>query len=189
MNALWKLRNGLLADRRKLGVMLTLALVAMLLWGRLLMKNVPRTAVADPQAAIAAIAPGTPAAASAKTADKPRPASVIVPRYPPVRRDLFAFDPLFYGVVEKPEATGPVQAKSSDDPSDEEKERQQRRLAVRAAAKQLTLQSTLLGTVNRAMINCVLLEPGQMILGFELTDVRSRQVTLVRDGIEVKLEM
>jgi len=188
VSALSNLRRQLLSDKRKLGLMFSLCLVALLLWGRLLMKNVPRTAVATPEAAIAGAAGQTPAASTPST-DKPVKPPVLVAAYGPVSRDLFAFDPVHYGRIETEENGGNPLAKLVDEKVDEIKQRQQERMAVQAAAGQLRLQSTLLGHVNRAMINGVLLEPGQKILGFELTDVRARQVTLVRDGIEVTLEM
>lgn len=188
MNKLIKLRNQLLADKQKLGVMLTLCLVALLLWGRLLMKNVPRTAVADPDQAIAAAVHPTPGLHRA-TADKPTKAAVVVPTYTLSDRDLFDFNPMHYGLSDQAETGDKPLAKLEPEKTDEKETERQKRMAVQAAAQQLTLQSTLLGNVHRAMINGVLLEPGEKILGFELTKVQSRQVTLVLDGIEVTLEM
>jgi len=186
---LWRtLRRQVMADKRKLGVMCSLCLVALLLWGRLLMKNVPRTAVAVPEAAMASAGGQTPDGSSVKP-DQPAKPPVVVARYGPVDRDLFAFDPSHYAIKQPRENGGNPPAKLVAEKTDEIKQQQQRRLAVRAAASQLTLQSTLLGNVKRAMINGELLEPGETIHGFELIDVKARQVTLVRDGIEVTLEM
>jgi len=188
VNALMKIRNQLLADKRKLGLMCTLCLVALLLWGRLLMKNVPRTAVADPNEAIAAAA-GQSSTTPIITPDKPKRSAVVVANYATVDRDLFAFKPIHYGIKESEQNSDKPLAKLADQKADEIEDQHQARLTVQAAARQLRLQSTLLGNVNRAMINGVLLEPGQTILGFELVEVKSRRVTLVLDGIEVTLEM
>lgn len=57
----------LTADRRKFGAFLTLVALGLLLWGRLLLHNVPRTATAEPSFVHAALEPDN-------TAQKPSPA-------------------------------------------------------------------------------------------------------------------
>ncbi len=183
----WRqMKTELLADKRKLGLGISLLAVALLLWGRLLLKDVPRTATADPDATAQTTdeATNTPAGF-----DRPDEAVVVVPMYGPVERDLFAFDPTFYERIEQPEQTVQPQPKSDPASADADTREQQLRASVLIESRKLTLQSTLLGKTSRAMINGVLLEPGETIGGFELKQVRTRQVTLVRHGIEVVLEM
>ncbi len=182
-----KIRRQLLADKRKVALMMSLLAVAMLLWGRLLLKDVPRSAVADPdENASASTQPDTNSAAPT---DNVRLEVVQVRGLAPVERELFAFDTQAYPRIAKPQAKLDVDPKSGVHPTDEMMQQQAERMAVYAAARGLTLQSTLLGTRNRAMINGVLLEPGDTILGFELKSVGDRQVVLARDGVQVTLEM
>jgi len=183
-----RLKKQLLADKRKLGLMITLLAVGLLLWGRLLIKDVPRTAVADPDEQAAVTTAPSPSDASAST-DKLTRRVVEVTRFAPVQRDLFAFEIERYPRAQRPQPKVDAGAKSESNPTDEQNQQQAKRLAVYSAARGLTLQSTLLGARNRALINGVLLEPGESILGFEVKAIDNRTVTLERDGIEVTLEM
>lgn len=192
MNRLLKqLKRDLLADKRKLGLGVALVAVALLLWGRLLLKDVPRTAIADPKPDRQANAsPRTEAAPSTDPApvDQRRPEVVLEPTRPG-QRDLFAWEARFYpGAFPEPENPDSSQ-KSASDSADQSQQRRQVRRAVLAEAASLNLQSTMLGQPSRALIGSVLLETGQTVRGFELTEVRARQVTLVKHGVEVTLEM
>ena len=51
---LQQIKTQLLADKKKLGILTMLVLVGLLLWGRLLMTDVPRPAVAKPTKAATA---------------------------------------------------------------------------------------------------------------------------------------
>jgi len=183
-----RLKRQLFADKRKLGLMVSLLAVALLLWGRLLIKDVPRSAVAEPDKEVAADT-SSPADQSPESTDKAERRVVRIRKFAPAGRELFAFDPDRYPRAERPKPKVDPSPKSGSDRTDEQDKREVARMAVYSAARGLTLQSTLLGSPNRAMINGVLLEPGEKILGFELKTVRNRQVTLARDGIEVTLEM
>ncbi len=180
-------KQQLLADKRKLGVVTTLLLVGLLLWGRLLLKNVPRTAVAEPDK-LAQQQPADGGAAVSAVAGALRP-EVLIADYGPVERDLFVFDPVYYASASGSSVDPGSSGKSGLDPTDEQKQQMARELAVLAAAGSLTLQATLLDEPNRALINGELIEEGQVIQGFELRNVEERKVTLVRDGVEVVLEM
>jgi hypothetical protein len=181
-------KRQLLADRRKSALVMLLLAVALLLWGRLLIKDVPRSAVAEPDKEVAADT-AAPSDRSPPVPDKSERPVVRIRRYAPGERELFAFEPDRYPRAERPEPKIDRSPKSGADRTDEQDKLEAARMAAYTAARGLTLQSTLLGSPNRAMINGVLLEPGERILGFELKAVRNRQVTLARDGIEVTLEM
>jgi len=184
-----RIKRQLIADRKKVGAMLCLLSVALLLWGRLLLKDVPRTAVAQPGAA-AAMTPGSgPAPAAKSSADKNARTEIVLPQFPMSHRDLFAFDPSYFPSIETPAGNPSVVDKSPSKSTDDSFRRQQLELAVQAQAQSLALQSTLLGDVSRAMISGNLLEVGQSIQGFTLREVRSRAVVLEKDGVEVILEM
>lgn len=184
--------NGLVADKKKLSAMVCLLAVALLMWGRLLLKNVPRTAVAEPAQSALANHGSTGTATTASAASliaRPGAKSYEVALVETVGRDLFRFDSSFYPAVEGPEED-PEPTKSTPQPTDDDKDAADRVQAVRrAATKDLQLQSTLLGTDVRAMINGELFKVGDKVRGFEIVSVKSRQVTVKKDGVEVVLEM
>lgn len=183
-----KIWRQLAADKRKLGLMVALLSFALLLWGRLLMKDVPRTANAVPSPttdAAAAANAATDPATDNSSADRP---IVYIRLVDEVNRDVFRFDRRFYANAD-PEANSTTTAKLVPNQTDVSVQRHEAKAAIRTAAQTLVLNSTLLGPQPRAVINGVLLAPGETIQGFTLKEVRSRQVTVTRDGFEVVLEM
>jgi hypothetical protein len=105
-----------------------------------------------------------------------------------VKRDLFKADVESYQQIpdeKKPGEQG-ERPKLPLDPAEELLKKQE---MIRAEARKLSLQSTLLGSSPRAMISRVLVSVGEKIQGFELVEIRSRQVTLRKDGVTVILEM
>lgn len=187
---LQRLWRQMAADKRKLGMMVALLGVAMLLWGRLLLKDVPRTANANPGAAVTRAASTTIGNSNGVETDNvpvDRPV-VTVALQDEVVRDLFAFNKDFYLDPSEQGVTN-VTAKSGDQTTDVSLQRQQAEAAIRVAAQNLVLKSTLLGAQPRAVINGLLLAPGDEVQGFRLTEVRSRAVTVTREGFEIVLEM
>lgn len=185
---IWQRMTG---DKRKLGVMVGLLCVAMLLWGRLLLKDVPRSAVADPSTSQASAAGPDKKPAEATGTPQNRLADrrvVQVNLYEQVTRDPFAFDPTRFPRIGDEDQTAAVRTKLVEEPTDDEQQRQSHK-AIELAARRLNLESTLLGAQSRAMINGQLLSVGESIQGFELIEVRSRQVTVRKDNVEVVLEM
>ena len=182
-----RVKRQVLSDRHRLGIGVMLCCVALLLWGRLLIKKVPRTATADPKVT-AEVQPQN--GAPPTTADNDIPQAVVVPRYGSVHRDLFAFDPSQFPKAEQSEQTAHDLPKSTGNPADDlQRIEQEIRRTVLLEGRNLKLQSTLMGSRSQAMINGVLLEPGEKIQGFELIEVKPRQVKLVKHEIEVVLEM
>lgn len=175
-----RIYKQLTADKKKLSVMVGLLGVAMLLWGRLLLEKVPRTATAEPAIAVTQ-------SASADLSSGPiviHPVVWIDPA-PALDRDLFALNPTAYQrVAAEPTETVRV-AKSDLDPADELRAAQ----AVREAANRLTLQSILGGSRPVAMINGQLLATGQTIEGFTVSRIDQRHVLLTKAGVSVRLEM
>ncbi len=190
MNLNWHdIRRLLLADKRKFSLMLTLGLFGLLLWSRLLFRDVPRTGFAKPgKNGVAAAAP-RPAEGGAQSTLPRQPLKVkLVDK---LDRDLFETDLSQYSRLETVknidrEAEAKSRLKQADDL---EKEKSSREARVRLQARRLQLQTTLLGDPPRAVINKTPVELGQSIDGFEVTRISARQVTLVKEGIEVELEM
>jgi len=172
--------NELSSEKKKLVAMVALFMFGMLLWGRLLIKQVPKTAVADPPVAtvVASETPGKgPAAKKVVRVSLPDKLS----------RDLFV--PVGYSAGTRKKNDDPVIApveKSVPLPADDNHRTQD---VLTKAAEKLTLQSTIQGDQPQAVINGQRVRVGQMIEGFELLEIKPRQVILRMNGVDVRLEM
>jgi hypothetical protein len=172
---------GRLAQRlgtspRKLGAMVALFAIGLLLWGRLLLKEPPRVATANPPVAGASVVPQAP--------HDQRLPIVRVQLRPDLERDLFEFVPDRY----RPTARiAPVAepAKSRVTPVDDAKDARN----VVEAARRLDLQSVISGSEPHAMINDQMVKPGDGIEGFSVVAVEQRSVILERDGIMIRIGM
>lgn len=186
MNA-WinKTLSELRADRKKLTLMCGLLAIGLLLWGRLLMRQVPKTAVADPAAAVATAVSDEIIPAAKPAAPKGRP-KVEVVLSDETARDPFSLDEQSFTRKFKPVAEIPVQAKSDPKPADVPPDWKS---IVEKEAVGLVLQSTMLSGQPRALISGELVSPGQTIKGFTLKSVAQREAVLEKHGIQIKLEM
>ncbi len=186
------------SDRKKLFALLGLVAAGLLLWGRLLTQQVPRTVVAVPPAEGGEVAAQNTAEeadgssgqiADAQAAMKAAPRRPVAVNLPPkLTRDLFAFDASGYArtaTITPDEPDIRLSGKSDEKPTDD----RHQDVEVARAASGLVLQTTILGDQPRAMINGQVLRPGQKIKGFELKKVLPRQVMLEMNGIEVRLKM
>jgi hypothetical protein len=181
MSTVWpRWFRNLTANQRKVSLMIGLVGVGLLLWGRLLFKDVPRTALADPTDQAAA----SPAAPEARRAGRPVVRVVLSPR---LERDLFALDARYYPARRgNPASIEAVTPPAPDKFAPQTTDVQQQVLDARHG---LVLQTTILGDRPRAMINGQVMSPGDKIGGFTLRKVLPRGVILEMNGIEVRLEM
>lgn len=162
-------------DKKQTGMVLGLAAVGMLLWGRLLLKQVPQTASADDK----------PAWLVEAEADfKAGPKQVVSLKKPMLlERDPFKLDPNQYSraLSEEDLVSG---AKFEEGLTDEAK-----RMAVVESAAELELQSLTQGEVPAAFINGRLIRIGGSINGFVLLTCDERSAVLEKHGIRVRLGM
>ncbi|NJL30719.1 MAG: hypothetical protein HC898_03300 [Phycisphaerales bacterium] len=163
-------------DRTRGLMALGLIAVAMLLWGRLILKNAPRTALADPKGKTASVE---------KPASKPVYLTREIHMNLPTDngRDLFAMNHSGFARKDYPADSAPP-AKSLVKTTDSDSGSR-----VLQAAQSLRLETTILGSPPRAVIDGQLVSPGQTIKGFEVLSIGQRQVTLQKDGIQILLEM
>jgi hypothetical protein len=161
----------------KTSVIGLLLVCGLLLWGRLLLKEVPRTASADdPLTAVSALAEGT-----LRQASEDRTLKLVPP--PPLQRDLFALDPSRYR-----------RTAAQEDEASEAKLRplgaeDTRQAAVVSAARQLRLTSFIEGQDPVVMINDRPLRRGDTVEGFTVLGFQDRSVVLVKQGIKVRLSL
>lgn len=169
--------DWLARDKKQAGTVIGLVTVGMLLWGRLLLKQVPQTAAATdtPQWLLEV-------QAETRTAN-PEKVIVRLPRIHPPDRDPFLLDPTQYPRTLSEDSLL-KQAKSVEEVTDESKQ-----MAVVKAAGQLRLQSITQGDVPAAFINGRLVRIGAAIDGFTLLSCQERSAVLEKDGIRVRLNI
>jgi hypothetical protein len=181
-----QLLDELKRDKKKAAVMAVLLAVAIVLFARLLLKKPsPAQVTAAP---VPAARSETPPVASAKPlspSSEDVPADTSRDEYlrqldTSIKRDIFAppesyFPPGQSGKRSYRPITGGK--------TDVEKE------SVWNEAKALTLESTVLSVTPRAMIDGQLVRVGDWFRGFRVEEIRSRSVTLGKDGISVSIEM
>ncbi|MEM8783523.1 MAG: hypothetical protein AAGE65_11800 [Planctomycetota bacterium] len=161
----------------KTGAIGLLLACGLLLWGRLLLKEVPRTASADDPVSVAAIS------------GKQRPAkgdplnALKLAEPPPLTRDLFGLDPTRYRRTadQQEQASG---AKLRTLPAEDT-----HRAAVVAAARQLRMTSFIEGEEPVVMINQRPLRRGDIIDGFTVLAFQGRSVVLEKQGVKVRLSL
>lgn len=164
----------LIADKRKLSFALALLSVAILLWGRVLFKKVPRTAVATDPAKLAAVNPGETGGDKTGVNDGIKMVYVDFPAG--VRRDPFALNSARF-IQYEDLAHNP---KSDPDPDDDS-------LGNPSPLSGMALQSTILGQRPRAVINGRIVAAGQQVDGFMVRRILPREVVVERQGVEHRL--
>ena len=165
------------ADKKKLGMMLGLLAVGLLLWGRLMLKQVPQVATATGGGAVAAAVQGGDATRAGRETVK-----LALPT--PVERDLFALAADRYRAIPIETKSQPNLPKLDLGPSDESVRR-----AVLEDARGLRLQSVTLGDVPAAFINGRLVRLNATIDGFTLLHCDERSAVLEKHGTKVRIRM
>lgn len=165
-----------------------LGAVALLLWGRLLLKEVPRTAVADPEARQAArdttAGPPLKRTGSPAAEDDASLPPITVVLSDPGPRDPFGFGAGLAGPRAAGDVSGPSEA-GGHGLADTD----QGRSDVRRLARGLQLQLIVLGDEPRAVINGRSLAVGEEFEGFTLVRIGERWVDLNFRGVRVRLLM
>ena len=169
-------------ERRKYGVLLSLFAVGLLLWGRLLLKEVPQSATAVPVQTAQTSMSNSEIVQSAQSGKSGRVVEVYLPNE--LARNVFQYDVKPYRRTVRPDKTG-EDAKFGSHGADEAT----RIAEMRLAASKLILHSVVLGEKPHAVINGIVVVPGEQIMGFELSQVSDRMVVLTKDGVLLRLRM
>jgi len=175
---LGKLAATLRKDPKKLFLMVVV-FAALLLWGQLLLKKIPRSAIAVPDASVSDSS-GIPEPGLGLFGVR---STVFVEAPTGIARDLFALDEAYYEKVETPEPK--LVPKPTPEIPDEPKPEDD----VAIALQNLELHGTIGGDAPRAVINGQIVGMGEEIEGFELRKVMNRHVILRKNGVHVRLEM
>lgn len=183
LNRAWR---QVTADKKKFGILVTMVMVGLLLWGRLiLLEDVPKIATADD--------PNTPAQAGETPADPANLSNEAAPVLPPLPSvtvalsedltlNLFAFRHNRYKPLpaEESEGNGSQLAGSTAE------ERKQELVEL---ARSLRLQSVVQGESPAIVINGEVLRVGDSIEGFEIVSINKSSAKLTRDGLTFLLKM
>ena len=148
--------------RRALHVALGIAAVGMLLWGRLILKEAPRTATADGPTLAQRTPPASPQG--------------------PITSDRALLD-VKQGKVGLMDDQGFSRSKSEPRVPDDFERMQ----AAQTAAAELNLQGVTTGKVPVARINGRMIRVGETINGYTLRSVRGKSAVLERAGASLEL--
>ena len=194
-NPNWKERfvAEMKADKKRAAVLGCVAVVALIVGGRLIVKNLPISkagaALSDVQPS-AVVVESDPmasfrdqfAAPSAKGGREVSPAVPTARRE--ITRDIFAPKLDFY----PPDQEAPAVTKVSPvAPAIDANVLQAQ--SVRAQARSLVLQSTIISSRPTAIVNGQVLGVGDWINGFEVVEITARACAVAKKGIRVQLEM
>lgn len=173
-----QLANTLTADKKKLVMMLVLVMVGLLLWGRLLLKQVPRSAIADQP--VKAADAGQGQSDNFRTTPVQR-RTVFVNLSNDVVRDIFALDRSFYDKIQD-ESENNGSEKSHSNNAEEIEDPDEPQLDL----EELTLDA-LMGEV--VVINGQVVKLGKRIGGWKLISIGHRHVVLQWKDKQVELKM
>jgi hypothetical protein len=168
----WK---KLTADKKRFGLMVSLLVVGLLMWGRLLLKQIPKSAVAQPGAN--QTEPEDMAGVDGFRLDGRKTVSVSLSDVS--ERNLFSLHDTDYKKMA--EKSVPVADKPNLPPKKTENEiRAEFRTQLQEQVAGLSLKTVVLGANPQALINDRIYPMGgQPLPGFVISKVTSRTVTLV----------
>jgi len=173
------------ADKKKLGVMVGLLAIGLLLWGRLLLKDVPRTVVAEPADAIVdqSLNQDTLEDWHNKPADSATGLPVVAGLPTALTRDVFVLDATGYRALKSGDSSGGP--KGAADHTDREFKIAQ----AKDAAIALRLEGMMQGDEPSVVINGEILQQGQTINEFTVYRIEQNKVVLEMDGVLIRLSM
>ncbi len=179
-------------DKKRFGAMCSLLAVGLLLWARLLiLQDVPKTGFAQPSDQVdelVGVADGEIPNGGHNNFDT---LSVYqVEAGETLVRNIFVVSPKHFPETVKviPDTQDPPKSES-ETPEDPIALEAQRVQLIHDDAAQLMLESVILGSSALAIINGQMLTVGSEINGFELLRVDERSVAVVKDGIQLELQM
>lgn len=184
----------LTADRKRFAVLCVMIGLGLLLWARLIViSNMPRTAVAEEEAAVAAGPSVTPGPASS---DNHGPGRVQVALADRPERDPFIICPTHFP---KPTSVGDLAAEAAKSPSQQAEDPEVVEARLRARIQALVDQITLDAAMSSASLAVIggqtyregsrLPAVGDEQVVFLLEQVRQRSVVLVYEGRRFELKM
>jgi hypothetical protein len=184
-----KVRESLARDPKRSAVLGGLCLLMLILWGRLLLNGPAQATASLIRRSVAAITE-SPAPTVHQAASNPVLDWLAQPKRA-MQRNLFAINLDYFA-----RASGKTKASDGqDDPtaitSDTDQAHQQQVLQenLQTQATKLKLQTTMMGTTPRAMINGNLVKEGDIVDGFAVIKIQPRKITVQQDNVTLEIEM
>jgi hypothetical protein len=185
-----KLRQALLKDPKRSSVLAGLGVVMLVLWARLLL-NGPASATASLIRRSVAAITDSPAPMMRGPSSNPVLDWLAQPKRP-VQRNLFAIKLDYYARAAGKTASSESQDDPTKPPADEADQARQQQILLdnlQTQAAKLKLQTTLMGTTPRAMVNGQLVKEGDTVEGFTVVKIAPRKITVQQDGAVLEIEM
>ena len=179
-------------DKKKAGILITLAVVAIFFVGKLLFKSAPAGATAAPVAAATGNQPGTPGMGSfyapsgkgGKTGASKRKKGDNE-----ITRDIFKPNSAVFPLALKKTPANEKVSLHADAQSERNDELKRKRLLVEKEALTLQLESTITGRVPIAIINGTVLGRGGVVKGFRVVEIGSQACVVEKNGVRLTLNM
>jgi hypothetical protein len=184
-------------DPKKAGIISILALVMLVMWGRLLVGG-PNAAVASLTRVLQGGNPTAPAAGPQRQTAGNALLDWLNAKKRPSARNLFAVN-LDYFPREAGKKSGTdngadskagfwdEMAKSMSAQADQKRERQVLVENLQTQAAALKLQSTVMSTPPQALINGQLVQQGDMIDSFRVAKIEPRRIIVEQDGVKLEI--
>jgi hypothetical protein len=166
-------------DKKRATVLALLAVIALIVVGRLVLKRVSFASAKSPQSPPTAAAAATPEAARPSPGQETKHDDYLTRIDTTIKRDIFSPPEQFFPPMETPK-TKVVETLNS---------RAAEKESIQKAAATMTVESTILSAIPKAIINGQLVQLGDTVNGFRIVEISSRTVTLEREGMTVQLEM
>lgn len=206
-NVVKKLQDAIKSDPRKAGILAVLAVVMLVMWGRLALtgKSAPKgasaSAVGKREAASTASKKKTdrfsPSASSAQASSSLH--EWLRGSIAPLQRNLFSVNLDYFPsdstkinrTLRQPDGDGfwDQLAKSMTAQADQKKERQILIENLQLQAAQLRLQSTMMGPVPKALLNEQFVKVGDVIAKFRIVKIEARRIVVEREGVKLEIVM
>jgi hypothetical protein len=199
-----KLKQAVAADPKRSGALAILAVLLIALIGRTIMqsggKAVPATASAAKTAPSAGT--GSKTAAGAAAFQPLVGVSAAMQKWseqavPPISRNIFAVRMEYFRVEgsrtpqsgQQDEGFWARLEKSMAQQADQKDKRENLIANYRAEAAKLRLQSTMMGSQPRAMVNGELVREGSVVASFRVERIEARRIIVEREGIRLEIQM
>ncbi len=183
-----KIGDALRGDPKRTALMSGLAVVMIVLWGRLLLSGPASATASLIRRSVVAITE-SPQQTSAAPSSNPTLDWLAQPKAA-VDRNLFAIHLDYYA-----KATGRTGSKAGSDDSGSStfnSNGQANQILLenlQTQAARLKLQSTLLGNTPTALVNGQLVKAGDCIDGFTVVQIESRKIVVQQDGVTLDIAM
>lgn len=188
-----KIKRELLADRRKFGALLGCCALGLLLWGRLLLKDIQRSAIAVPEENEVLVNSDKkrtdlknktqlPDLVLDKNVEKHRLKDAL-------KRDIFDLKGAYLPKTEKNAKVTPLQPKLGIEVVDQADKARELVEQVCAEAAELRLQTIILGQLPGVIINERLFKQNDDIQGFSVEQITQEYVELRKQGILLRVRM